>query len=220
MSTEEFKLVIGNKNLSSWSLRPWLVMTYFNIPFKEQLIRLDVPETRGRIREHSPSGLVPCLIHGERHVWDSLAICEYLADLYPQKQLWPVEVNARARARAMSAEMHSGFSSLREVWPMEFCKEEAKVWGGPGVRKDISRLQALWTETLDLYGDEQDGPFLFGPFTIADAMFAPVVSRLRTYGPVRVPSRIAEWLDAVWDLAAMRKWGEGAQSEVDAGWYA
>jgi glutathione S-transferase len=214
-----FTLIIGNKNLSSWSLRPWLLMKHFDIPFKEQLIRLDVPETRAQIKEHSPSGLVPCLKNNDEVIWDSLAIAEYLAELFPEKNMWPSDPAARARARCIAAEMHSGFSNLRETWPMEFCREGARLWGGPGVRKDVSRLMALWGEALDDFGAKEEGPFLFGDFSIADAMYAPVVSRLRTYGPVPVPSKIIDYLEAVWNLPAMRKWGQGAKDEVEAGWY-
>lgn len=219
MSDTDFTLVIGNKNLSSWSLRPWIAMRLADIPFTEQMIRLDQPETRGTIKDVSPSGLVPLLKHGEHQIWDSLAICEYLADLYPEKRLWPEDRDARARARCLAAEMHSGFSSLRGTWPMDFVKEGKGLWGGPGVRKDIARISALWQETLEAYGKHGDGPFLFGHFTIADAMFAPVVSRFRTYGPVRVAPIVADYLEAVWTLPAMRDWGEGARQEAEAGWY-
>lgn len=216
---EDFTLIIGSKNLSSWSLRPWLVMKAFDIPFREVLIRLDQPESRAALKAHSPSGLVPCLRKGDLTIWDSLAISEYLAELYPEKQLWPENSAARAMARSMCAEMHSGFSNIRDTWPMEFAREGANVWGGPGVRKDIGRLQFLWSEALEHYGSGEDGSFLFGDFSIADAMFAPVVSRLRTYGPVRVSTRIAAWLDTLWTHPAMQEWGEGARREVDAGWY-
>lgn len=218
MSTDNFHLIIGNKNLSSWSLRPWLVLTHFGIPFHETLIRLDRPETRAKIREHSPSGLVPCLFHGEFAVWDSLAICEYLNELFPDRAMWPEERHSMARARSISLEMHSGFSALRTVWPMEFCRERADLWGGPAVRRDVARILQIFDETLEQFGNE-DGPFLFGRFSIADAMFAPVISRFRTYGPVHVPARVIDYMDAVWTLPAMRSWGDGAREEVDAGWY-
>lgn len=219
MSDREFTLIIGNKNLSSWSLRPWLLMTYFNIPFEEKLVRLDVAETRKDLLQQSPSGLVPCLTHRGFNVWDSLAIAEYLAEVFPEKNLWPTDTFARARARSLAAEMHTGFGAIRATWPMEFCREEAKVWGGPGVRKEINRLETLWDDALSQYGSEAQGPFLFGSFSVADAMFAPIVSRLRTYGPVRTSARIVAWLEAVWSLPAMQKWGEGAAQEVRAGWY-
>lgn len=220
MSNDGFHLVIGNKNLSSWSLRPWVLMRHFDISFRETLIRLDRPETRAEIRQHSPSGLVPCLFHGEFTVWDSLAIGEYLAELFPDKAMWPQGAQARARARSLSAEMHGGFSALRTVWPMEFCKERADVWGGPAVRKDVARILALFNETLEDFGREEEGPFLFGAFTIADAMYAPVISRFRTYGPVRMSSRVVAYMDAVWSLDAMQDWGRGAREEVREGWYA
>ncbi len=194
-------------------------MRVFEIPFREVVIRLDRPESKAAILAHSPSGLVPCLRDGEAVIWDSLAIGEYLAELYPERNLWPESLQARTMARSMSAEMHTGYSVLRRTWPMEFAREGARVYGGPDVRKDIDRLVSIWGDALDLYGNKTDGPFLFGKFCIADAMFAPVVSRLRTYGPVRVPTKITKWLDAVWSLPALQTWGEGAREEVEAGWY-
>lgn len=219
MAEDKFTLIIGNKNLSSWSLRPWVLMHHFDIPFSETLIRLDQPDTRATIKDVSPSGLVPCLIHNDVHVWDSLAIAEYLNELFPEKNLWPRGLKARALARCIASEMHSGFSGLRGTWPMDFVQEEKRLWGGPGVRKDVSRVITLWEDALTRFGDSLGGPFLFGRFSIADAMYAPVVSRLRTYGPVRVPEKVADYLEAMWTLPAMQAWGAGARKEAEAGWY-
>ena len=219
MADTDFTLIIGNKNLSSWSLRPWVLMKHFDIPFAEKMIRLDQPDTRATIKDVSPSGLVPCLVHGDNHIWDSLAIAEYLAELYPDQHLWPRGQKARALARCLASEMHSGFSSLRGTWPMDFVKEGKGLWGGPGVRKDITRIVTLWEDALERYGASLGGPFLFGRFSIADAMYAPVVSRFRTYGPLRVSEPVAEYLETMWTLPAMQEWGEGARKEADAGWY-
>ncbi|MGV6801187.1 MAG: glutathione S-transferase family protein [bacterium] len=220
MSREGFNLIIGNKNLSSWSLRPWLVMKQFNIPFRETLIRLDVADSKKQLLNWSPNGLVPCLQHGDQAIWDSLAICEYLADIFPEKNLWPEDIDDRARARCVSHEMHAGFTTLRTVWPMEFCRARAHVWGGPGVRKDIAHILNLLDTTLFEFGEKKgNGPFLFGTFSIADAFYAPVISRFNTYGPVKMPSRVVAYMDTIWSLPALQEWGDGARHEVTQGWY-
>jgi len=213
----DLTLVIGNKNLSSWSLRPWILMKHFEIPFDEVKIRLDVPGYKEELKQHSPSGLVPCLKVSGREVWDSLAIAETLADWYPAKNLWPEDLVARARARCLSAEMHAGFSDLRAVWPMDVCNEHKGLSCGPGVSVNLKRIQKLWSEARQDFG--QDGPFLFGEFSIADAMYAPVVSRIRTYGPVQLFDPLQDYMDAMWDHPAMVEWRAGAAEEVRAGWY-
>ncbi|MFQ5562891.1 MAG: glutathione S-transferase family protein [Parvularculaceae bacterium] len=207
-----FILYIGDKNLSSWSLRAWLAMKLADVPFREHLIRLDEPETRASIGEHSPSGLVPCLKHGEIVVWDSLAIAEYLNDLFPEKGLWPAARAGRAHARAVSAEMHSGFAQLRTVWPMVFAREGMRHIAPPGVKRDIARIAEIWTECRTRFG--AGGPFLFGGFTIADAMYAPVVSRFATYGPLDLSDSARAYMEAVRTLPAMREWGDGAKAEI------
>ncbi|MDZ7629702.1 MAG: glutathione S-transferase family protein [Parvularculaceae bacterium] len=203
-------LVIGDKNLSSWSLRPWLLMKQAGIPFTEHLVRLDRPETKAEIAKVSPSGRVPCLIDGAQAIWDSLAIAETLAEKFPDKHLWPEDPAARARARSVSAEMHSGFQALRSLWPMNFSRAGMRHLTY-GIDGDIARIAEIWETCRRDFGRE--GPFLFGRFGIADAMYAPVVSRFETYGPVALPPLADEWRKLMWALPAMREWGEGAKAE-------
>lgn len=209
---QKLTLAIGDKNLSSWSLRPWLLMKQAAVPFTEETIYLDRPETREILAEKSPSGLVPFLTHGDVKIWDSLAISEYVSELYPEKQLWPANRSARAVARAVSAEMHSGFSALRTVWPMNFTREGLRHLTG-NVRRDIERIDALWSMCRKRYG--AGGDFLFGAFSIADAMYAPVVSRFVTYGPLALSAEAAAYMETIRALPAYREWGEGARAEVE-----
>ncbi len=204
-------LVIGDKNLSSWSLRPWLLMREAGIPFTERLVRLDRPETKAEIAKYSPSGRVPCLIDGETAIWDSLSIADYLAEKFPEKALWPLDARSRAVARSVAAEMHSGFGALRGFWPMNFTREGMRHLTG-GVEGDIARIAAIWETCRRDFG--AGGPFLFGRFSIADAMYAPVVSRFQTYGPVALPPLAEEWRAMMWALPTMRDWGEGAKAEA------
>lgn len=210
----DFTLVIGDKNYSSWSLRPWLLMTQAGIAFDEVSIRLRQPDTRQQALAHSPSGKVPALKHQGLLIWDSLAIAEYLAELFPHKHLWPQDVAARAQARSISAEMHSGFQALRSHLPMDFLdRHPGKGLEGEGVAADIARVQQIWRNARAQYG--AGGPFLFGPFSIADAMFAPVVSRFTTYAvPVDPPCRA--YMEAIWDMPGMRKWAEDARIQMNA----
>jgi glutathione S-transferase len=208
-------LYIGDKNLSSWSLRAWFLLKQAEIPFEEKLIPLDRPSTNATIKEKSPSGLVPCLVHDGLVVWDSLAIAEYVAETFPEKKLWPDDRAARARARSVSAEMHSGFAELRKVWPMNFSRVGMRHLQPASVKKDIERIAAIWTDCRKTFGE--GGPFLFGRFSIADAMYAPVVSRFMTYGPVDLPEQAAAYRDMMFALPAMREWGEGAAKETHAG---
>lgn len=208
----ELTLIIGDKNLSSWSLRPWLVMKHAGIDFTERLVRLDRPETKAELADLSPSLKVPCLLDRELTVWDSLAICEYLAEKFPEKRLWPADRAARATARSVAAEMHSGFSTLRLLWPMHFARENLRLTTH-GFQDDIARIIEIWEMCRRDFGN--GGDFLFGDFSIADAMFAPVVSRFVTYGPVSLPPRAAKWFDMMWALPAMREWGDGARAEQD-----
>ncbi|WOI52643.1 glutathione S-transferase family protein [Parvularcula sp. LCG005] len=210
-------LIIGNKNLSSWSFRPWILMTQFDIPFEEVMIRLDEPESRASIKTHSPSGLVPCLKDGDTAIWDSLAIAEYLSELYPDRHLWPQDKAARALARSMTCEMHSGFSALRGGWPMDIATKDAGVTVPWGVRRDLGRIFTLWTTARETHGSA--GPFLFGAFSVADAFFAPVVSRIRSFGPVPTTPVVRDYLDAMEALPAFQKWADGALKEVADGWY-
>ncbi|PQA87092.1 glutathione S-transferase family protein [Hyphococcus luteus] len=211
----DFTLGIGDKNLSSWSLRPWFLMTQAGIPFTEENIRLDRPETRGILKEKSPSGLVPYLIHGDVKIWDSLAIMEYLNELFPEKQLWPEDRQARALARSVAAEMHSGFSALRAVWPMMVTRKDMRHTTQSGVARDIERVDHLWSLCRKTYG--AGGDFLFGRFSIADAIYAPVASRFTTYGPVELSPEAASYRDMMMALPAMQKWIEGAKAELAAG---
>ncbi len=196
------QLVIGNKNYSSWSLRPWLAMKVLGLTFDEIRISLYGPGSKARILAHSPAGRVPILKDGETLVWDSLAIIEYLAERYPQ--LWPRDRAERARARSISAEMHSGFAALREHMSMNVRKRYPGKGRTSEVDKDIARIGAIWAEAK--------GPFLFGEFTAADAMYAPVVLRFRTYD-VEGPNR--RYLQAMLALPAMREWIEAAEREAE-----
>jgi len=171
------KLYIGNKNYSSWSLRPWLALKVVGIPFEEVLVPFEMAAGNPKFKTFSPTGKVPCLVNEDVTVWESLAILEYAADLHPDKNLWPTDLAVRAHARAVSHEMHGGFSDLRNECPMNMRREHAAIDVSPGVRRDVSRIETLWDACLQKSG----GPFLYGDFCNADAMFAPVVNRLQIY---------------------------------------
>lgn len=209
-----FKLIIGNKNYSSWSLRPWLVLRMLDEPFTEHPIPLYQPDSKARIRAVSPSGRVPLLIDGQLAIWDSLAILEYLAECFPGARLWPLEREPRALARAVCAEMHSGFAALREHCPMDLAHEGKPLPELPAVRADIERVVAIWEGLRARFLD--DGPFLFGHFSIADAMYAPVVTRFKTYG-VTLPPASQAYAEHILALAPMREWYAAARAEVAAG---
>ena len=172
-------LVIGNKNYSSWSLRPWIAMKAAGIPFEERLIPLYDGDYKQRLLEISPGGKVPILIDGDIHVWESLAILEHLAERFPDAGLWPKDPGARAHARAISAEMHAGFVPLRSECPMNLWRPIIARAISPEAQANVARIDAMWTECRSRFG--AGGPFLFGPFSAADAMYAPVVTRLATY---------------------------------------
>ncbi len=204
------QLVIGNKNYSSWSMRPWLAMRQAGIEFEEILVPLDQPDTRTRILGHSPGGKVPILKDGPVMVWDSLAILEYLAEARPQSRLWPEDRSARAHARAISAEMHSGYQALRKACPMNLKKRFAFRDRGEEVTRDAVRVIDIWRDCRTRFGG--DGPFLFGAFTNADAMFAPVVTRLDTYSfPVDPTTRT--YMDEILSLPAFLEWREAGLAE-------
>lgn len=205
-----YTLVIGNKNYSSWSLRPWLALSVAEIAFEELLIPLDEPATREEILKHTGSGRVPVLKSGDFRVWDSLAICEYLAETHPDVGLWPAAPAARAVARAVSAEMHAGFAALRAAMPMNIRSRFPGRGRGPGVQDDINRITAIWRRCRERFGAA--GDFLFGDFTIADAMFAPVVTRFVTYD-VEVGAAEADYMAAINELPAMRAWAAAAERE-------
>jgi glutathione S-transferase len=196
-------LVIGNKNYSSWSLRPWLAMKVLGLAFDEKRIPLYDPAAKSEILKHSPSGKVPCLVEGSLAIWDSLAILEYLAERHPQ--LWPADAAERARARSIAAEMHSGFANLRNHMGMNVRKRYPGRGRTPEVLEEIKRIDAIWSQAK--------GPFLFGAFGAADAMYAPVVLRFRTY-EVRVSNRA--YAEAMLALPAMREWIEAAGREPES----
>lgn len=205
-----FSLVIGNRNYSSWSLRPWLAMKWANIAFDEIIIPLDEPTTREEILKHTPSGRVPVLKHGAMTIWDSLAICEYLAEQVPTAHLWPSDATVRAIARSVSAEMHSGFTALRDHMPMNIRSRFPDQGRALGVTEDVNRITAIWRRCRQRFG--ADGDFLFGQFSIADAMFAPVVTRFQTYA-VETDTAAQDYMAAVLDLPAMQEWVAAAGRE-------
>lgn len=204
------KLVVGNKNYSSWSLRPWLAMKVAGIAFDEERIPLYGPGSKEKILKFSPAGKVPCLIDGSVTVWDSLAICEYLAEKTPA--LWPGDPAARAVARSVSAEMHSGFANLRTHMSMNIRKSHPGKGRTPEVLADIERIAGMWSDCRARFG--KGGPFLFGAFSIADAMYAPVVLRFRTYA-VGLPESCRAYSEAILALPAVREWSESARAETE-----
>ncbi len=208
----QFTLIIGNKNYSSWSLRPWLLLKHFDIPFKEVYIPLYGEDSKEAMAKWCPSGLVPTLRNGDLTVWDSLSICEYLNEIFPAHAMWPEESGARAMARSISAEMHSGFSALRRLMPMN-CR---LTFPGKGLTEesaaDIERIMAIWRECRQKYG--QGGPMLFDEFTIADAMFAPVALRFRTYD-VQLDEVCTDYVSTILALPAMQEWIADAMTEKE-----
>jgi len=206
----QLTLVVASKNYSSWSLRPYLALAHTGQPFQEVVIPLDTPDTAAAIARYSPSGRLPALIHGDVAIWDSLAICEYLAETFPEARLWPEDRAARALARSVCAEMHSGFTRLREHMSMNLHARRPGQGRAPGVAEDIQRILSLWNDCRSRHG--QGGPFLFGRFSIADAFYAPVVSRFVTYDVALDPTSAA-YRDAVLALPAFQKWAEAAKHE-------
>lgn len=203
------KLIIGDKNYSSWSMRPWVLMKHFGIPFEEVLIWLNEPDTKARILEHSPSGKVPCLVGDDGGaVFESLAIFETLAERYPQHALWPRDAAARAHARSVSAEMHGGFGDMRSSMSMNIRAWRPGKGATPGALADVARVDAIWRECLAKHG----GPFLFGEFGIADAMYVPVVMRFRTYAP-KLSDEAQAYVARITALPAVAAWIEDAMVE-------
>ena len=207
----DLTIYLGNKNYSSWSLRPWLALKQAGLAFDEVVIPLYRPDSKAAILRVSPSGKVPALRHGELTVWDSLAICEYLAELLPDAALWPSDPQARAVARAVSAEMHAGFAALRRELPMNIRSSFPGRPLTPEVQGDINRIMAIWRDCRTRFG-EGNGDFLFGPFTIADAMYAPVVTRFRTYR-IDLEREAEAYCAAVTALPAMQEWAVAAGNE-------
>ena len=217
MSQARYSLVIGNKMWSSWSLRPWLLMRQFGLPFDEIHILLRSPTTAAEIGRYSPSGKVPVLIDDGLAVWDTLAIVEYLADAHPGMAIWPREPKTRAIARAVSAEMHSGFQALRHNCPMDFCARRLEPADTSAIKADVAHIVAIWRDCRARYGSS--GPFLFGDFCAADAMFAPVASRLVTYNldlaQFGDDGVAATYGAALMALPAMADWAHDAKAEQE-----
>jgi glutathione S-transferase len=206
-------LVIGNKNYSSWSMRPWLALRANNIPFEEVFIPLytDNPADKERILSFSRAGKVPTLVDGDITIWDSLAIIEYVAELFPDAKLWPEDRAMRAHARSISAEMHSGFVPLRSECGMNLHRPVGPIALSADARANVARVEEIWRDCRQRYGKR--GPFLFGAFTGADAMYAPVVHRFRTYG-IEVGAEAKAYMEAMMALPAFGEWTEAGLAET------
>jgi glutathione S-transferase len=207
----ELTIYLGNKNYSSWSLRPWLALKRTMVAFDEVVIPLYETGSRETILKYSPSGRVPVLHHDDNIVWESLAICEYLAEVFPASDLWPKDQAARALARSVSNEMHGGFVALRSHLPMNIRSTFPGRDITPEVQADINRVMAIWRDCRTRYGDG-NGDFLFGHFTIADAMFAPVVTRFRTYR-IELEREAQAYCDTIMGMPAMQEWVTAARNE-------
>jgi glutathione S-transferase len=207
------KLVIGNKNYSSWSMRPWLAMRGCKIAFEEIFVPIytDDKADKDRILSFSPAGKVPILIDGDIRVWDSLAIIEYLAERFPDAGLWPRDVAERATARAISAEMHSGFMALRSSCGMNLHRPVRAVALSEDARANVARIEAIWAECRTRFGGR--GPFLFGDFSAADAMFAPVIHRFHTYA-IEVSPQTKAYMDTMWAMPAFAEWTQDGLAET------
>ena len=206
------KLLIGNKNYSSWSLRPWLLLTHLQIPFEEEKLSFNDPAFKARVGKYSPVGQVPVLVEGDVAIWDSLAIVEYVAETFPDRGVWPADRAARARARSICAEIHAGFNALRDAMPMN-C--ELRVDWAPQdvkVQRDIARIVASWSDCRARFG--AGGPFLFGAFSAADAYYAPVVRRFLGFA-VKLPEVAAAYVATMDALPAMRTWVTAGLAEHD-----
>ncbi|MES2856558.1 MAG: glutathione S-transferase family protein [Bdellovibrionota bacterium] len=202
------KYITGNKTYSSWSLRPWILLKHFGIPFEEILVKLDLPGTTVEIKKYSPSGRVPALVDGTLVIWESLAIMEYLNEKFPDRQMYPVSQRERAICRSISNEMHGGFAALREHLSFNTKRKSSKHNVDKAVG-DIARIKQIWNEQLG----RSNGPFLFGKFSIADAMYAPVVGRFKIY-EVPVDGQVAEYCKTMMELPAMKEWYADAQRET------
>jgi glutathione S-transferase len=218
MAANRYRLVIGNKNWSSWSLRPWLAMRRAGLPFDEINVRLRLPDSKAEILKHSPSGMVPTLIDGDLAIWDSLAILEFLTERQPEAELWPRDWAARAIARSAAAEMHSGFMPLRQHCSMDILARSPPATLPPEVAANVERIVALWRKCRAKFG--QGGPFLFGGFSNADAMYAPVAARFRTYVPdlgnYGDDGTAQAYLAAIFAMPEMQAWEEDAWAEAAA----
>lgn len=214
---ERYTLIVGTKNWSSWSLRPYMALRHIGVPFAEELIHLRRNSTTEEVQKRTPAGRVPALQIEEDNshymVWDSLAICETLAERHPQARLWPEDARARAEARSYAAEMHSGFPDVRDQLTMDFARRLPTPELRDATKFQIARIVAAWSDALARHGK---GGFLFGRFSIADCMYAPVVSRFRTYG-IELPPVLQDYSARMFALPAMRDWERESQAEVDAG---
>lgn len=214
----DYVLVIGSKNYSSWSLRPWLAMKRGGIAFREIVIDLKSPSRLAELSRYSPSGKVPVLRIGDLVVWDSIAIVDTMADRHPEAQLWPVDKDARAIARSLAAEMHAGFFDLRQSCPMNLLAREPRAALPDAVAENVRRIVTIWKEARGRFG--KGGPFLFGAFSNADAMYAPVASRFRTYVPdlkaYGDDGTAAAYVEAIFAMPEMAEWMDGARREEAA----
>jgi glutathione S-transferase len=212
----DFHIYLGYRSVSSWSMRAWLPLKKTGAPFEETLLRYRTKEGKARLLELSPTGKVPLLVHKrggkEVKVWDSMAIGEYLAEVVPAARLWPADPEARALARSIAAEMHSGFPALRNELSMALLERKPKTVTDPAAKADIARVEAIWTETRERWGKAGGGPFLFGHFTIADAMYAPVATRFRTY-ETKIGPAASAYMQAILDDPDMKLWDENAVKE-------
>lgn len=206
--SEKIRLFIANKNYSSWSFRPWIAMKVKGIDFEEVLTPFDDDAGNPRFREFSPTGKVPTLVDGDTRIWESLAILEYLADLFPNRGFWPEDIATRAAARAFASEMHAGFTALRNACPTNWRRPVGAIQVGDDVRRDVARIEEIWSDCLDVWG----GPFLFGEFSNADAMYAPVVNRLDVYALSNHPA-VAAYSKAVKALPAWIEWEKAGAAE-------
>ena len=202
-------LVIGNKNYSSWSLRPWLALAHHKIPFEEVLVPIHTPETPAAIAKYSPAGKVPVLIDGDAVIWETIAILEHVAERFPETKLWPEDFAARAHARAISAEMHSGFSALRQHCPMNLKRKKKRALT-PEVEADVRRITGMWRDARARFG--AGGEFLFGAFSAADCMYAPVATRFVSY-EIDVDPVSAAYVQAIFRLPAFQDWQKAALAE-------
>ncbi|MEC9368537.1 MAG: glutathione S-transferase family protein [Pseudomonadota bacterium] len=215
MGGANYQLIIGDKNYSSWSLRPWLLMRVMGIPFSETKVLLKVPERHANILKHSPSGKVPALKVDGQTIWDTLAIIEFMAERHPDKPVWPRDAMVRALARSASAEMHSGFADLRNEMPMDILRHLPKP-PSEAVQKDVRRIVEIWR--LCRRANGKGGPFLFGAFSAADAMYAPVATRFRTYGvdlaALGDDGTAAAYGEAILAMPEMAEWSKDARAEL------
>jgi glutathione S-transferase len=208
----DLTIYVGNKNYASWSLRAWLALKATGASFEEVVIPILVPGSKETLLKYSPSGKVPALHHGDIVVWDSLAICGYLGDIFPEAGLWPADPAAKALARSISAEMHSSFQALRSQFPMNIRTRVSGREVSPEVQADVNRVMAIWRQCRNRFGEKNGGDFLFGHFTIADAMYAPVVTRFRTYG-FDLERESDAYCSAIMALPAMQEWATAAGNE-------